>query len=82
MRSKAKISNTLLFTKSLQRYLNLRQKLESIEKALKTSYDERRMNKERAVQKIPEGWKDSPAYEAGICNPHSQIRIKGPPSQL
>ena len=49
MRGKAKISKSLISTKFFQRYLNLREKLDIIEKELKQSYDERRMKKERAA---------------------------------
>ena len=41
MRNKSKISKSMLCVKSPKRYLELSDKLESIEKELKDSYDER-----------------------------------------
>ena len=53
MRNKRKLSESIQRTKSMRRCLNLRDKLESIEKELKESYDKRRINQEKeALKKI------------------------------
>ena len=53
MRNKKKLSESIQRTKSMRRCLKLRDKLESTEKALKESYDERRMKQEKeALQKM------------------------------
>ena len=53
MRKKRKLSESILRTKSMRRCLNLRDKLESVEKALKESYDKRRTNQEKeALEKM------------------------------
>ena len=53
MRNKSKLSKSLLSVKSPTRYLELSDKLESIEKQLKDSYEERRRNQENeAIRKM------------------------------
>ena len=60
MRSKAKISKSMLRTKSVAKYSKLRDELEGIESQLKTSYDKRRSGQEseaiRRIKKDPKAF--------------------------
>ena len=62
MRNKAKISKALLRTKSVAKYLRMKENLEKVESQLKSSYDKRRSGQEseaiKRIKKDPKAFKN------------------------
>ena len=74
MRNKAKISKALLRTKSVAKYLRMKENLEKIESQLKSSYDKRRSGQEsKAIKRIKKDPKAFFTYAKKFSKTNSDI---------
>ena len=74
MRNKSKLSKAILRSKSAQRFLKLKEKLEEIEIQLKSSYQERRTSQEKkAIEQIKKNPKVFFSYAKRFAKTNSDI---------